>query len=213
MAIDHSALWWPNEIAGFTHSVYVATYFAVEPCLECDAVIWAVNGSYITQRNVPDYVEKTSDDTNRVQLSLAEKILGDGCDTAGVLQVEPDRLNERMSVQKGVFLFPNDVKVSFLENLASAIEVDRTLLEVPETAQTPAIDFAEKIIANPDSYRAAKIVLSRRAHEDAIYDLAAMNIDASTLFPGLEGFARSLAHHLRMPAFVRYPELLARNAK
>ena len=43
-----------------------------------------------------------------------------------------------------------------------------------------------------------KIVLPRRIHREAIDDLRKMNITAATLFPGLDGFARSLRHTLRI---------------
>lgn len=196
----------PTRLLDFTHSMYVAAFFAVEQCLECDAAIWAVDGAYLTSRNLEDSNKKTTDEANVEHLRRADKILDGGSNEVDVLQVEPDRLNDRMSIQKGVFLFPSNIKTSFLTNLSAALGVRESLLASPEDVQMSLAEFVEKILADPSSFRAAKVVLSRRAHEDAIYDLAEMNINAATLFPGLEGFAKSLVHYLRMPAFVRYPE-------
>jgi hypothetical protein len=42
-----------------------------------------------------------------------------------------------------------------------------------------------------------KIIIPRRSHKDVLDDLRDMNINSATLFPGLDGFARSLFHHLR----------------
>jgi hypothetical protein len=37
-----------------------------------------------------------------------------------------------------------------------------------------------------------KIVLPRKIHNEAVWDLDQMNVNATSLFPGLDGFARSL---------------------
>jgi hypothetical protein len=50
-----------------------------------------------------------------------------------------------------------------------------------------------------------KIVLPGAVHRDALRDLRAMNVTAATLFPGLEGFARSLAFHLGQGEHERPP--------
>jgi hypothetical protein len=42
----------------------------------------------------------------------------------------------------------------------------------------------------------AKIILPRMIHIAASYDLAQMNIDATTLFAGVEGVARSIHRHV-----------------
>lgn len=200
----------PTRLVDFTHSIYVATFFAVEPCMDCDAAIWAVNGPYLMERNVPDAAHKTLIKLREAQLAEAEAILAGQPSDPGVLQVEPRRLNERMAIQKGVFLFPRQVNQSVLANLAATIESDVETLHDSSSAEVSFDEFARKIFDNPSAYRAAKIILARKAHEHAIEDLTAMNIDASTLFPGLEGFARSLGRSLRMPAFMRYPELIVK---
>lgn len=198
----------PTRLVDFTHSIYVATFFAVEPSASCDAAIWAVNGTYLGSKNAPEVFAQTVDHINHAQVTLAQGILAGEPTSPGVLLVEPERLNERMSIQKGTFLFPKDIKQTFLANLSAAIEDDVERLHTSPSAEVSFDEFAKKIFNSPNAYRAVKVVLSRRAHEHAVDDLTAMNIDASTLFPGLEGFARSLARTLRMPAFIRYPELL-----
>lgn len=203
----------PTRLLDFTHSIYVASFFAVEACWDCDAAVWAVDGHFLLARNIADASKKTNDQLNTEHLRHADQILDTGSKEFDVLQVEPHRLNERMSTQQGVFLFPSNVNGSFRANLAAAVGVDEALFADSARAEVPLAEFADKVLEHPASYRVAKLVLSRRAHEDAIYDLANMNVTAATLFPGLEGYARSLAHHLRMPAFVRYPERIKRQPK
>jgi hypothetical protein len=43
-----------------------------------------------------------------------------------------------------------------------------------------------------------KVLLPLLAHGDALEDLWQMNVTAATLFPGLDGFARSLHYFLRI---------------
>jgi hypothetical protein len=42
-----------------------------------------------------------------------------------------------------------------------------------------------------------KIILPKDIHNRAVWDLDAMNVNATSLFPGLDGFARSLHTWLR----------------
>jgi hypothetical protein len=42
-----------------------------------------------------------------------------------------------------------------------------------------------------------RIILSRDLRNRVLDDLWQMNINAATLFPGLDGFARSLHYHMR----------------
>jgi hypothetical protein len=201
----------PTRLLDFTQSIYVASFFAIEPCLECDAAIWAVNSGHLDSLNNPEHFrDETPHEMNRRYISIVESTLCASEADSGVLQVEPVRLNERMSIQKGIFLFPKNIKEPFLKNLSTAIGVDVADLHASPRGECKLQDFGEKIINNPNAYRAAKLILPRETHEHAFMDLATMNIDASTLFPGLEGFARSLAKHLRAPAFFRYPDLLRR---
>jgi hypothetical protein len=197
----------PTRLLDFTHSIYVATYFAVADCLDCDAAVWAVNGGELARSNIGDaWLKETPGQWNMRQVTLAETILRDGATMPGILQVEPARLNERMSIQKGTFLFPRDIRQPFMANLNAAIGIDVADRHKSMDAEMPWAQFAQELLNGVGKYVSVKFILDRKTHEDAYYDLMAMNIDASTLFPGLEGFARSLVRYLRMPAFVRYPE-------
>jgi hypothetical protein len=51
----------------------------------------------------------------------------------------------------------------------------------------------------PSTLPVIKVVLPKKIHTDALFDLADMNITATTLFPGLDGYAQSLRHYLRFP--------------
>ena len=52
----------------------------------------------------------------------------------------------------------------------------------------------EKFLEITAKHGIVKINLPKEIHNNAIHDLISMNIDHSTLFPGLDGFAKSLKH-------------------
>jgi hypothetical protein len=81
--------------------------------------------------------------------------------------VNPFRLNERLRVQKGIFLICGDITRPFEANI-QAME---------------GWDEPEHI---------TRIDIPAALHRDAIIDLYYMNITRTSLFPGLDGYARSL---------------------
>ena len=79
------------------------------------------------------------------------------------------RLNERSTIQQGVFICPGNVTQSFEKNLKSLQGFD-----------------------NPQNLRKLVILFSPEQRLDALKRLHAMSINKATLYPGLQGFADSL---------------------
>jgi hypothetical protein len=101
--------------------------------------------------------------------------------------VEPHRMNARLAVQQGCFIVPGDLSKSFMENLAYWLEVDTRTLTA-RTIRFRRRGDAERLVETP----VVKIILPRDIHNQAMWDLDQMNVNATSLFPGLDGFARSL---------------------
>jgi hypothetical protein len=87
-----------------------------------------------------------------------------------ILPVNPYRLNQRLAIQQGIFVCPGDIRVTFAENLAA----------MPSTKHRRETVFK------------VSVVLSRAARREVIQRLFRMNVTPTTLFPGLDGFSRSL---------------------
>jgi hypothetical protein len=85
-----------------------------------------------------------------------------------VFPVRQKRSNVRLSIQQGLFLCPMKSSMTFMDNLMSLAQ------------------------RNEISKRIAKIVLKADVRFDGLYDLNNMNINRTTLFPGLDGFSQSL---------------------
>jgi hypothetical protein len=100
---------------------------------------------------------------------------------AFVAPVEPNRMNERLALQHGLFLCSNTLHEGFYGALRRTLGESLLGLEF-ETPQ-PALK---------------KLVITPSARPHLLRELDRMNISYATLFPGLEGFARSLGTHMKM---------------
>lgn len=170
----------PTRLLDFTYSIYVASYFALETAVE-DCAVWAVNAEWVMGRALSamkqagkDSAEKLRDKTGEEHETVSSEVLFQPPFVSCVLLLSPFRLNERLRIQKGTFLAPGDVSQGFMDNLL-AIE------------------------GHDDKKNVLKIVLPARVRADALEKLHYMNISSTSLFPGLDGYARSLG--IYHPAF------------
>src|SRR5262249_11528660 len=85
----------------------------------------------------------------------------------------PLLLNERLTTQQGVFLCPADLRFSFVDNLKAMNASDSK-------------DNILKLSLKLDRGEAIKFALN----------LKNMNLGFAALFPGLDGFARSIGQHI-----------------
>ena len=108
-----------------------------------DAAIWAVNLDAVQPSNVKQLSEETIDHLNQKNLAFVEQILELNNQSLGIVPVEPDRLNERMSIQKCIFLFPIDISKPFIENLCSAISITEDKLS-DESARILTLEDIKK---------------------------------------------------------------------
>ena len=102
-----------------------------------------------------------------------------------------------MIIQQGRFLFPTSLDTTFEHNLCKTFGIQDCKL--PSKTPVKTVDELKQLINDPVSNLALlKIILPKDIHLDAMQDLHRMNITATTLYPGLDGFARSLKFPLRM---------------
>jgi hypothetical protein len=163
----------PTRLLDFTYSIYVAAYFALEAA-DDDSVVWAINGPWAVQESArllgvagkadPAIVKEGFKEYHE---TLAEKWFLDPPSVRLAYPVNPYRLNERLRVQRGVFIVVGDVSKSFMDNLHALPDTD-------------------------DTQHAVRIVIPRAQRLTALSQLFYMGIARSSLFPGLDGYAQSL---------------------
>jgi hypothetical protein len=163
----------PTRLQDWTKSRYAAAFFAFAEQRDCDcAAIWATNLAWQKAQalsKIKSVLQARK--TLTIRDVLHSPAIFDGVVLANkrkfILPVTTFEMNERLGVQQGLFLCPGDVRVSFEDNLrvASLAELKKKWLK----------------FTIPTKYRF-----------DVLEDLRRMNISSASLFPGLDGFARSI---------------------
>jgi hypothetical protein len=170
----------PTRLLDFTYSIYVAAYFALETA-DMDCAVLAVYGPWLSRESIRKLGKAGKRNVGKLKVLTSEeqeKVI-DQCffsppfvRTASPLN--PFRLNERLRIQKGVFVIPGDPTIGFMDNLQAL----------------SGYDSAEHIV---------QIIIPVTMRREALQQLYNMNISRTSLFPGLDGYARSLGvYH---PAF------------
>lgn len=193
----------PTRLLDWTYSFFVALYFSL--ARNKTGVVWAFNArtlsdskrvkerllaaSPITSKEfirIENLLERMNDSLGMRKLREEnDKLVDLACavylflhPTPFVYSVNPFRLNQRLSIQQGLFLFPGSVEMSFEKNLRN--------------------HFSDKEELRKGLYRIV-IKVNGEERKRILQELHQMNIGNATLFPGLDGFATSLAERLAQP--------------
>jgi len=166
----------PTRLLDCTYSPFVAAQMAIkEGEREKHHVIWCFNPKWMDKHFKTLFGEEKAQkhDKTRDDTTFAPIYMNRECVKSFVNQENPFLLNERLTIQQGIFLCPGNAGQSFLCNLQamegweSENNVYKLRLELDHTKRG---EFARM--------------------------LKRMNLSEAALFPGLDGFARSLGEHL-----------------
>lgn len=160
----------PTRLLDFTWSPYVAAFFALENAM-ADAAIWAVNPTALNQ---PVRLKKNGKFARVDPRTLGPWQEGNyerhllGNQHSFVVYGEPRIMNQRLIAQSGTFVIPATLEKSVEEILSSYRDPKNALV---------------------------KFVLKSNALRDrAMLELYTMNVTYYSLFPGLDGLARSMGY-------------------
>ena len=184
----------PTRLLDFTYTFFIAAYFAMEkPCEKsCPHAIWAVRSKWAAESGITllreggKNIRYLENEQNEMQWELQKPFFESLLNLKEpnqeernrlsinnhlcVFPVNAMRLNERSTIQQGVFLCAGNVTKPFEENLKSL----------------SGFDNKENLV---------KLLIPDGLRLEALKRLHAMNINRASLFPGLQGFAESLAIH------------------
>lgn len=188
----------PTRLLDLTRSPYVAAFFAVaETKGDEESAIWAIDIDAIRAEAIhllsesgvienptgSDFSFSDPDVFNRVFLQETNPFI--------VAPVQPMRMNDRVTSQQGLFLCPNTPPPStavwgYEFALKQVLKSDRDTIEARWRDKHPE----EKMYV---LQRLCKLYIAPQARGEILRELHRMNINYATLFPGLDGFAKSLA--------------------
>ena len=176
----------PTRLLDWTRSSYVAAFFAAESAgapkriaAEPDRpskpfAIWAVDEKRV-RAEAAAMLGLPADDNELSSHTNFRKIFSESQPDGLYLTapVQPYRMNERLTIQQGLFLCANNPLIGFHRCLKGLL-----LYAAKKTGATNQLLH--------------KLVINSAARLDVLRILNKMNINRSTLFPGLDGFAVSL---------------------
>lgn len=175
----------PTRLLDFTYSFYVALFFAINDTNQ-DAAVWAIKKRWLWENVRIEYdleynlMKSLKDTINNHHVEKCNEILKSrlASESKYVIPVEPEKLSERMSRQQGLFVMPTSIEGTFSENISNVV------------SRPHKSKLFSKYNDATDNF--VKIVIPERIQRDILQDLTEMNINYETLFPGIDGFAKSL---------------------
>ena len=159
----------PTRLLDLTRSPYVAAFFALERATE-NAAVWALHAAAIECEtwNLMEERGLPRGFSPRQPGHIEDSLLPRQADL--VFIGEPTEMNRRLIAQSGTFALQGALNKSIDDSLAT---------------YPPWREYAVKLVLSTDKIR----------HE-AMRELYNMNLTPATLFPDLDGLARSLAYEL-----------------
>jgi|SRR5579871_738611 len=159
----------PTRLLDWTRSFFVATYFAVESQPEKDGAVWCCNN-----RLLQSGLEKLYGVNNLAGNPENSQLIADAPNWVSV--VEPGILTDRMVAQQAM--------ISYCWNAAGNQQA--IMNEVFEVYHADA------------PMQLIKFIIPKEYKPEFLQNLRTMNIAANTLFPGIDGFGRSLTELARL---------------
>lgn len=163
----------PTRLTDFTYSFMNAVFFALEEKGNCPCPsVWVIDRIQLLEeadKIVRKHMKSKKDPIDSYNKERDNRpfrnLFMNKRPKKFVYPVNPIRFNDRLTNQQGVFLTSGDVRCTFEENLKAIPKLDTIMV---------------------------RITIDKNHRSDILGRLHRLGINRASLFPGLEGYARSL---------------------
>jgi hypothetical protein len=170
----------PSRLLDVTRSPYVAAFFA---CCNADpsnsSAIWAFDAGqiFLTARSIWKDWRKEHEQPGRFPNPSLTDLIIEMENPGVVVPLEPALTNERLLAQQGSFLVQTNISLAFEACLLQTLDSYIARCRKANIAPEPIV---------------WKVVVAPQDRPSLMKEIFRMNISEATLYPGLEGFTRSL---------------------
>lgn len=191
----------PTRLLDFSHSLFVALFMAIDNYSFDYSAVWGLNRIILNHKIFDKYREEykthyTSDDNLKKYIyNQANAAIKNSMSINSIKPelyvVEPQNCNERQNRQQGLFVIPSNIQTSFEDNLFALVN-DKCIRDMPIKDLITYSNTKSGIYSQSDILL-LKIKIQKCLNLEITKILKQMNISAETLYPGLEGLAKSVS--------------------
>lgn len=191
----------PTRMLDFSYSMYVALFMAIDGSFFPKSAIWALNKHVLSEKVFAKYREEFntnvasgSDLDNYIYKEATEAINNRFVVNKDKVEhflylTRPHRSNERINRQQGLFVIPSSIEVGFEEILKDYYDESYHGEMKFDDVVNMSIDHRY----GQNTVSVLKIEIPKSLKYGVSNVLRQMNITSETMYPGLDGLARSMS--------------------
>ena len=191
----------PTRMLDFSYSMYIALFMAIDGSFHPKSAIWALNKHVLNDKIIRKYCVENN--TNVISGKDTERYIYEEATTAinrrfyivkdkvenFLYATRPHLSNERINRQQGLFVIPSSIELDF----------EDILKDYYDSSQYGTMKFDDVVRLSTDhSYgqqtvSLIKIEIPKSLKYGLSNVLRQMNVTSETMYPGLDGMARSMS--------------------
>ena len=187
----------PTRMLDFSQSMYVALFMAIDGSFFPTSAIWSINKHVLNEKVILKYNSQKNqkiarrDEIERYIYEEATSAINDHFlpQEPYLYLTRPHLANERINRQQGLFIIPSSIEVGFENILKEYYDGDPNLnMDFESLAGLTAQNSCGQQMVS-----VLKIEIPKVLKYEISNLLRQMNITSETMYPGLDGLARSMS--------------------